>query len=159
MSDEVLKGVGGWLAILVVGLIFVVPIRELIGLVGLFGSVSSLPGWQLFKIWTLAMSLTVGGISIGAGVALLTRHQPSTVTFAMVALWVVGPGGIISLLLVMGTTLGRAIVDRAVPEMIGTVISVCITSVVWTAYLLRSRRVKNTYYSQLGPISVAASGS
>jgi len=57
----------------------------------------------------------------------------------------------VSLVAAVSLSLGGAAVDKTAPEMIGTLIAGCIASGIWTAYLMRSKRVKNTYYGDSQP--------
>lgn len=83
-------------------------------------------------------------IKIIAGIRLLTYKKRSSVRFAIAALWISDLGGMIA---------GFVLRSSILPETAGTImqelngptmISLC-TVGIWTAYLLRSKRVSNTY--------------
>lgn len=87
--------------------------------------------------------LTSAALSIYGGVRLLRERTGAAVRAAIVVIWLAVPlsslAGMISrAYLEAGVSLPRAIADVLIHAAVAAI---------WTAYLLRSRRVKNTYHS------------
>lgn len=152
-NDEASKdpsGVGGWLLLLVVGLMFLGP---LMGVGRLYGDLMSaedqnpnlrtLESWSTFKSANLWTFLVVAGLSFYAGLGLARRRDMAAVTRAKIVLWVTGPvAAVIMGLLIPYAVFGKA---RLSPELIGAVIASAIAAAAWTAYLSKSKRVRATY--------------
>lgn len=149
-SENTIAGVDGWLAFLVAGLIVLGPLLGVSRLYSEFvAAEQSNPqllqsalyssyktsSWAIFAITTM--------ISISAGYALSSRHRPSTVTFAIACLWVIGPVGDFAYIIASALIFGA--IPSLSPEMVGSIVGSAARSAIWTAYLLRSKRVKNTY--------------
>ena len=146
------SGVGGWLRFLIIILMVLNPIMGLGSLTRELHDVESqLPqlttdihssnyrhvAWLIFAV--------LAAISFSAGYRLWKIHFPESVRFAIVALWLSGP--LIYLLdlaasiLILG--LQRSL--NELPRMVGKMLLSCVGPGLWTAYLMRSIRVKNTY--------------
>ena len=137
-----LVGVGGWLGFLAISLTFLGPLftlgstaselsmlaREFPNAVG-----SSEMQTAITASWAIATSYCV--ISIFAGYRLFKHHVPSTVPIVICCLWVAGP---LLGLVVLAMSDGDSQVSV---DVVRSIIGVGI----WTAYLLRSKRVTNTY--------------
>ncbi len=146
-----LKGVGGWLAFLVVSLVLLWPLGGLISIYEGFVNieqtfdVTGLASWRQHKTMTWLLFIVSTVTSMLAGYRLYKEHAKESVRFAIYAIWLAGP--ILNLTAIMA-----GILILGVPYAGGgfwqgfasIVFSVCIASL-WTAYLKRSVRVKNTY--------------
>lgn len=154
-NTQQLSGVGGWLSLVVVGLIILGPLlglgrltEELRSAEEAFPNLASNSAWHTYKqlAWTI-FAATVA-ISISAGYRLWKIHIYESVRFAILALWLAGPAGqlayIVAALFSFGLTTGKT----ALPEILVGLIGSCVVAGIWTAYLLRSARVKNTYSVQ-----------
>lgn len=148
-SQSDLTGVAGWLGFLTISLIALGPLVTLI-MTGvqhmetetLYPSLVGTSLWQKAILIDWGLAVAYCAISIFAGVRLLNALVPSTVPIVIGCLWLSGPGlGIVGLMLAnnlspTGATASDAGASLGRPLIYATV---------WTIYLLRSRRVKNTY--------------
>lgn len=142
--------VRGWLALLVAGLMFFGPALG-------FGRVSSdfaaaetqypqlltMAQWASFK--TAAWLTFAAGVAFTmyAGSRLAYTRRRSAVGLAIAALWVGSPGVTIVMAAVLPIVFfGRTEFDE---EMARGLITGAVTATIWTAYLLRSARVKARY--------------
>lgn len=140
-----LYGVGGWLAFLAISLSVLGPLvsiaatgSEIARMESQFPQQVGSSEWTMAVGVAWAITLAYCAISIFAGYRLFKHHVPSTVPIVIGCIWVAGPVlGIIAVLFAGSDQTASA-------EVIKSIISCSI----WTAYLLRSRRVKNTYISR-----------
>jgi hypothetical protein len=146
-----ISGVGGWLGLLIIGLMILGPILGFGRLYGEFRSVDDQfpqfarsPQWQDYKNLSWFIFLVCGAISFISGYRLWKNHVPQSVHFAIVALWVVGPLGNVASMLVARGLFGHHAAN-ALSEIASGLISSCLVAAIWTAYLLRSMRVRSTY--------------
>ena len=149
-------GVGGWLALLIVGLI---GLRPLLG-AGLIIAdhtaaeretpvVVGVPAWSNYKAASWSGFLATAAISIYAGWGLLKGRNRSVVRRAIGALWVAGPvGQVLVMIVVPLLTLGafeNSDISRFIRASAWPLIRSTIVASVWTAYLMKSGRVRSTY--------------
>lgn len=147
------SGIGGWLALLVVGMTILGPLLSMAGLNADImlvennnPSISSKAQWTSFKHLEWAGVLIFCAISVYGGLRLAMSRTPSAVKTAKVVLWFNYPIAVIVLGMVVpavalddfGTFIGSA-----VPALVVSLIGLSI----WTAYLSKSKRVKNTYFA------------
>jgi Protein of unknown function (DUF2569). len=146
-----LKGVGGWLAFLVLSMALLSPARTLYGYyrdvvvternMGLAGN----PVWETYT--TIVLILVVIGCLLFflAAYRLYRQHVWRSVRFAIVAMWVACTGmdaiGMVALYFVFGGEFAVMIFQNVTGELIKGLVYPAI----WTLYLLKSRRVRNTY--------------
>ena len=137
-----LVGVGGWLAFLVVSLSFIGPLVTLGRTATDIAEVErSNPGVSASSEWSsmVAMAWIYTAIyciiSIFAGYRLYNHHVPKTVQIVIACLWIAGPGLTIIGLILIGSD------QAAITDLVRS----SITAGIWSAYLLISKRVKNTY--------------
>lgn len=154
-------GVRGWLALLVVGMMFLGP---LMGAVSInldimkaeyqSPQITSLAEWISFKRVTWWAFLAVVAISFYGGLGLARGRDWSVVNRAIQILWITGPLasiliGVIIPFFVFGKAAGSIIPAGVwtayLAEFTGTFIASLIPAGVWTAYLSKSKRVRNTY--------------
>ena len=150
-----LSGVGGWLLFLIVILVF--------GAIGVPSTASVLfreaeeayPGlatignWITYKQVSWTIIACVSALLIASAYRLWKLHLRESVRFAIIVLWVTGPGFVVADSIAIVTTLGASALDLSNPnvggQLMGRLLAVCGVAVVWTTYLVRSKRVKNTY--------------
>ncbi|HVL77602.1 MAG TPA: DUF2569 family protein [Noviherbaspirillum sp.] len=148
-----LSGVGGWLAFL----IFTLFAGPVIGFGNLYGQMTdavaqnpqlhSYTEWAQYKLATWTVFAASAGLSVSAGYRLWKVHTAESVRFAILALWLIGP-----VARVLYTSVGIwAFGVGVTPEDVGTVAAAGIVASLWTAYLLRSGRVRNTYGTSAAP--------
>lgn len=148
-------GVGGWLAVLVYWLIVIGPA---LGLLMLLGTISSqlqdnslspqVGSSQLLYLTVLdgVTWITQSGLSIYAGRRLRDRFEPASVRYAILILWFNSVG--VAFLQFLALALLPSIDTAALALFfIGRSLVLVIPVAMWNAYLVFSRRVKNTYYA------------
>ena len=109
-----------------------------------YPNLSSVSEWSTYKSTVGWVFLGSAAISFWGGLRLSREKDWSTVENAIAALWISGPGASVALgVLVPFIIFGKASLPDAdiVPGLLGSVIA----SSIWTAYLLKSRRVRNTF--------------
>ena len=156
-----LKGVGGWLKLLIIGMTVISPLMgagylnsDFIALEKLMPDIVEIDKWIEFKRTTWLVFLLFAAISVYGGLGLAKNIEWSYVNKAILILWVSGPIGTIVIgiavpIFVFGD--GKT-VDQGI---VGAVISSIIGASIWTAYLKLSKRVKNTYVKQNPDVNVA----
>lgn len=155
-EQSVPYGVGGWLALLVFLLLVLRPLE--ISVFTQFHEAEranpnllSIPQYmQLRKLTFFCIGLSVG-VSIIGGLMLVFSRQRSAVVWAYIAIW---SGPILSLVLLAGqhTILGEAdykALGRSGISSFILLFFVTISTVLWHAYLSRSKRVKSTYKDRI----------
>lgn len=149
MSYSQLKGVGGWLGFLVVSMGILSPARALLTnaseLESAEAQVVANAGaalWSQIVLVSWTTTLIQSAILITGASLLVWRWKPSTPRWAIACLWIGGPGMTIVALMALGAVLGASVFT---PESIIPLLGVTFWCGVWTAYLLMSERVRNTY--------------
>jgi hypothetical protein len=151
-KDAHISGIGGWLLFLIIGLMVLGPLAGFGNLSSAFSDaleqhpqLASNSQWQTYRNASWVIFFSVASVGFFAGYRLWQNHYPGSVHFAIVALWIIGPTrtvlDVASAAVIFGSLRGQ---DQF-PEIIGSIIGSCIGSAIWTAYLLRSKRVTNTY--------------
>lgn len=150
VPDQTPSGVGGWLLLLIVGLMFLGPLMgagrinlDLISVEGQYPNINNIPEWTTYKLATWLTFLGVCCLSFYAGLGLVKVRTTKVVTRTMVILWIIGPVasvilGVFLPILIFGET-------NTDPQLIGSMIASVIAATVWTIYLFVSKRVKATY--------------
>ncbi|WAL82776.1 DUF2569 family protein [Pandoraea sp. XJJ-1] len=152
MRAKELRGVGGWLALLAHGLLWIGPLmgagRINTNLLDVEHQYTALDGnslWWDYKLATWLVFALGASVSAAAGWRLFRRQAPTSVYFAKAALWVAGPCLSLALQglgpLVLGIPASAEYWSEAAPPVVGAFLS----AIVWTLYLARSERVRNTY--------------
>lgn len=144
------KGVGGWLLLLVAGMMFLGPLLGAGRIAGnIFTAEQQFPALKASEQWgtytsaTWLIFLAAAAASVYGGWGLLRGKDWSVVSRAKLILWISGPAASLVLgVLVPKMTLGEWGVDAKI--VVGLIASVIATAI-WTAYLSRSKRVRNTY--------------
>jgi len=153
VSGNPSKGVGGFLALLVAGLMVFGPLLSVLMAFGemrrteeTFPHIVGTSAWSSFNTiaWT-SLSVQVA-LTFSAGLMLSNIFRPSSVRFTIFVLWFSGIGlTLISMAFVAsipGIDGGALAGEIAKGLVQGTIVAG-----VWTAYLLLSKRVKATYYA------------
>lgn len=147
-----LSGVGGWLALLILGLILFGPLAGLARLIEeirstekAFPNLITNTTWLHYKQLSWLVLAVIVAISISAGYRLWKIHSYKSVRFAIIAIWIVGPIGILAHTVVAVITFGPMAAEDLLPQMAAAVFKSCIIVTAWTLYLIYSVRVKNTY--------------
>jgi hypothetical protein len=145
------SGVGGWLQLLVGVLLFIGPLlgfghiaSEISSAERQYPAVVSLPQWGTFKLAIWSVFFAVAVLSVYGGWGLGTGKDWSVVKRAKIVLWLVGPfGNFVIGVIVPIVTLGfMPAIDS---ELLAALIMSVIATVIWTTYLSKSKRVRNTY--------------
>ncbi len=141
-------GVGGWLAFLIVWMVVLRPLAGIILLNQMQTESLENPailenGNRLVNPSTFwIIFLIAAALSVYAGLRLWREHSPGAVKVAIVTLWIYSTAAAADLLI------ARAYLEGVVSwaNVATTAASNLAIAMVWTLYLLRSRRVRNTYY-------------
>ena len=150
-GDSEARGVGGWLALLVFGLMVGSPLfalggtaSELRSAENSYPQLTEMAAWQSAKTATWAFAFLQAIMSFFAGWRLVRKFLPSTVTYVTSVLWVAGPGiNIVSALVI------SSILSAPAGPAIAASGQSFIYAIIWSAYLAKSRRVENTYYAHI----------
>jgi hypothetical protein len=135
------SGIGGWLQFLIIALIFLGPLlNAVMTYVELQSAKDMEPplssdGFMLLQLISWSIFAAYCAISIGTGLLLQKRRKRSTIYIVVGLIWLLGPI----------LNIGAAAIADAFDGSEGRSI---VFSVVWTAYLLRSKRIKNTYIAE-----------
>jgi len=150
-KDNGPHGVGGWLALLVAGMVVLGPLLGIGRTYGEFAAaereypaLAQVAEWSSFKTVEWAALLFFCAISIYGGLGLATKRTPDAVSRAKLVLWFNYPISITVTAMIIPATMipdGGKQAAMVVPSLFASLIAVAI----WTAYLNRSMRVKNTY--------------
>lgn len=145
------QGVGGWLIILVLGMMVVGPFLGAAGINGeifmaenQYPEIVSLEEWGRYKALTWACFIGFVAISFWGGWGLARGKTWGVVERAKTILWVTGPGASI----ILGVVVPLAAFDGTDGldgEIFGSLIGSILAATIWTLYLSRSKRVRNTY--------------
>lgn len=143
-------GVGGWLLLLVAGLMFLGPLMgagrinaDIMSAESQYPNLLTVLEWSTFKSATWWSFLVVCCLSFYAGLGLAKGRDISVVKRAKILLWVIGPvASVVMGLFIPLVVFGKTESD---PQFLGALVASVIASAIWTAYLSKSRRVKATY--------------
>lgn len=150
ISDYVSTGIGGWLAFLILGLIFLGPLIgasriyfDLLSAESQRPELLNLARWDRFKAGTWCCFTAISLISIAAGLGLWVSRKQSIINRTILALWMAGPvGAFVMAVIVPLLAFGRT---PTAAETLAVIISASIPTLVWTVYLIKSKRVMYTY--------------
>jgi len=145
------SGVGGWLLLLVIGMLALGPLlgagrinADFMMAERQYPNLGSLTEWIALKRTTWWTFAAVAAISIYGGWGLVSSRDWSVVNRAKVTLWLTGPiASIVLAIVVPLAVFGKT--EASNPQFIGALIASVIAASIWTAYLSKSKRVRNTY--------------
>ncbi len=150
-ESKELRGVGGWLAFFIVALVFLAPSIAFAQLAIHLSNLetireyASAPHWTGYKA-SLWGTLTVGLLlNLYVGYCLWKRHVWASVHFTLWGLWVIRPAISIAGTLLAWQFFDPTTYDGKLSIIAGILVRPALSSGIWTAYLLRSKRVRNTY--------------
>jgi hypothetical protein len=142
------SGVGGWLALLVFGLMIGGPLISLGTTLSGFEDAErqspqllSMTSWQNAKVVTWGVTFLQIGLSFSAGWRLTNSFIARSVTYAKIVLWLAGP-----VLYILGILLLSGMIKLSLGGFVTGLIRSAMYALIWTLYLKKSRRVQNTYY-------------
>jgi hypothetical protein len=143
-------GIGGWLALLVFWMVVLRPVAGVYMLNQL--QAGSLADPVIIENSSLLINtstfwiifLFVAALSIYGGLRLWRDRSPAAVTTAIVVLWIYSPVAAADLLIARQFLEGRV----TWPNVVTTVTINIAIAAIWTVYLKRSQRVRNTYFEQ-----------
>lgn len=150
LEQPELRGTGGWLGLLVFTLAIISPIRILLATMAALNVETTVeaqigPNWRTYEFlsWFLAVLSIAGAMFLAWRLVYVQRR--STIGLVIGGLWVLA-----LLPLLIDVTLGLALFPMFTSEHVAQSLPVellrsAIYPTVWSAYLLRSRRVANTY--------------
>lgn len=150
-SKNKLRGVGGWLAFLIFSLMILSPLLslgrleiELTTAERLYPYLSRRTSWSHYKIVSWGILAVAIVVSFAAGYRLWKSHRPETIKFTIWSLWLIW---LIPLFidLIAGILILNASLAVTAPGYLKVIISSTIGAGLWTWYLKKSVRVKNTY--------------
>jgi hypothetical protein len=152
MSQPVyLKGIGGWLTFLVVGLCLLHPLFGAYQGVQNFTaaesnptSFASLAAWASYKQAAWALFAVVSALRILAGASLLLSRQRSAVLFTVAVMWLCPLLSAAGDCLLLFRYFGQALSTTAAESMRQLLVA-WFWAAVWSGYLFKSVRVRNTY--------------
>lgn len=147
------EGVRGWLLVLVLYL-FASPIPGFVASYykmdfkeSIYPGLSDELGWQLAIYGGYIILIAAATMKIVAGVRLAMKGGPEVVKFAIIALWLAGPSArLADLIWVAIVSRGGIPVDAVAAQFWGVLFSAAVAAA-WTLYLVKSVRVKNTFYT------------
>lgn len=151
-GSPVPKGVGGWLLLLIVMLAFYTPGTGLRALyldfvvpARLLPALETNPAWVQYRTTVYTLSAIVWSVSVVAAVALWRWHRPVSVWLALAALWFSGPILPLGYAVAASFAFRTAFFQTVKPFWLAIAVS-SIQATIWTGYLLRSMRVRLTYF-------------
>lgn len=151
-EQSTVAGVGGWLLLLILSLMFLGPLigaghinSDFMSVEDKYPNLKTVAEWGLYKSATWWTFLLVGCLSFYAGLGLVKRRDHLVVKRAKIILWAIGPVASV----VLGVFIPILIFGKAEPDpqFVVSMIASIIATAIWTAYLSKSKRVKATYGS------------
>lgn len=145
------KGVGGWLTFLIVILTVLHPLINIVLLASEFGRVEQenpallqISAFVQYKWFSWGLVLVCCVVSMSAGYRLWKTRIWKSVKEAVISLWIIGPLATVVLVAYLYINFGTALAGSFV-DILGSLFRSLFFAGLWTAYLLRSKRVRNTY--------------
>gem|GEM_PF-1485164 len=150
-NQESPQGVGGWLAFLIAGMLVIGPLLSALRLAGEFTITEAeypilltSSDWASFKLAEWLTLLFFCAISIYGGVGLWKKRTPDVVANAKLVLWFNAPISVVATNIIIPAMMMPMAKDNFV-KVIPALLASLIVAGIWTAYLNRSKRVRNTY--------------
>jgi hypothetical protein len=142
------RGIGGWLAFFLITLGVIAPLRIVITAYGLFSDpqIASAYGdrWaMLVPVEALLIVLNLGALAYLVW-RFFARHTWQTVRICVAGIWLI-PIVITVLEMLAVTLIGGVPAGPLMTQMMPDMAKALVYATIWSAYLLRSVRVANTY--------------
>ncbi|MDG4474828.1 DUF2569 family protein [Thiovibrio frasassiensis] len=149
-DQSAISGIGGWLLLLILGLMFLGPLMgagrinlDFMSVESQYPNLKTVAAWGTFKSSTWLTFLLVSCLSFYAGIGLVKSRNILVVKRAKIIIWVIGPAASILLgILIPLLVFGKSDPD---PKFVGSMIASIVGAAIWTAYLSKSKRVLSTY--------------
>ena len=142
-------GIGGWLSFFVTVMIVFRPLLTGGSCLRVFQTLEEAtpglavdPSYAAFSNYVYTLTTVAGVLCASAGVLLCLRRRWSSVKYTIWMLWLSGP------ILLLAFGMYSAGDENPLPKLFCNPIdlmSSCVFPAIWSAYLLLSKRVKNTY--------------
>lgn len=152
--NEYLSGVGGWLYFLIISLMVLGPLKLIGQTYGSFADtldkypqLANNPQWQSIKLYSWCLIMVSVAFSITTGYKLWKNHERASVRFAIQNFFLIQPAITLGIYIMPAIVLGNInqLDPLSDPQALGGLIGYLIMAGVWTTYLLKSKRVANTY--------------
>lgn len=147
-----ISGVGGWLSLLIFLHMILGPLvsmgklsDEFHSAVERFPLLSSNAQWQNYTQLSWLIFTVLASMQFAAGYRLWKIHIPQSVNFAIIVIWLTWPIGNVLYIISAIVIFGNNNDSNAFAQQAGLIIASVIAAAIWTTYLMRSVRVKNTY--------------
>ena len=136
-------GVGGWLGLMIVGLLFgwLPDMGNLYINSQKFPQLESSLPWQHYKTTLWVLFFLSVGVKISTAIFLWLRHDSVSVKFAFWGLWFNALGINLVMIATAQVLLNVSIIDDTMVPLLKS----SIVALVWSLYLIKSIRIKNTY--------------
>jgi hypothetical protein len=154
-DDSDLRGVGGWLAFFIIVLAILTPIRVVIATAGIYSDPQIALAFG--DRWWLAQAIELGLAAVNLLGAwyiawrLNSVHVWQSVRIAIAGIWILAVPLTLVELIAVALLLGISVADIAA-ESAADLVRGLLFCLIWTAYLLKSRRVANTYGEDEGEV-------
>lgn len=146
------KGVGGWLAFLIVVLTITSPLMNIFTVAKEISDIerenpliSMLVPYIHYKWFCWGIVVITSVISIAVGCMLWKKHEWKIVQLTIGVLWLIGPVPIVLAGMYFWISFGSDMFGGFLKGATGSFVKSIFWASIWTAYLLKSRRVGNTY--------------
>lgn len=150
--DKALYGVKGWLALLVIAMCLLGPLKVIGETTANIAAAEkdspyllALSDWATYKQASWVLVMIVCAILFFGGWRLWKIHCRRSVYLAIASLWTANIAVFVGDYVIASAVFGQAVADAAGNDIAPEIIKALTASTVWTAYLLLSRRVENTY--------------
>lgn len=151
-----ISGIGGLLLILIFWLIVLAPLigyskltNEFSATLKQYPMLETNTQFQIYKLISEIIITLSALLSFVAGFRLYKFHAPSSVRFAILTLWLSWPFGkvlnLVSAMWIYHETVSHSDIRNMILTMLGSIFTSCVIAGIWTAYLIGSARVKDTY--------------
>lgn len=147
MTENQLKGIGGWLLLLIIALTILSPGMNIAELAKVSAAELEHPELKSSELWNATQSAIVAGLALetvlkfAAGLMLWRHHRPISPKAAIAALW---GAPVLATLVILALVPTESSGDISGGIITGVITS-WIGALLWTLYLLKSKRVKITY--------------
>lgn len=144
-KDGIAVGIRGWLLFFVLSFMLWEPTTRMLHLYFLSNAISThpalveLPGWSEYLMWASAGAITALLMIFFAGWSLVGFRQWSSIRKTLIVMWLLPLPTIAVNFMLLKLTSGHGV------DFANGIVPSLVTTILWTVYLLRSKRVKATY--------------